>query len=518
MKEHDDLIKMIGNLVRSQNSNEATNSANHIFSQRDVLLNFTEEEKNFCQTMIINFLKSPLASEQIEKSIFLLSIYIDYFYNTKIDFWIVDVYKKLTRIQSKNDFITQIMVSCFHRNTNLPTVLFDLFNELSNQLKESMNTLRTNLGAHQSNKVLISIGQVRGPSHSPTQMMLDLYHSLEKLGFEPYVLWLDVNSHNPQPFINFKILTGGPQLEFGPSLLRYADVAGPIRVYYYNKSIDDIDGCSLLLDALSQLAPKFMIGVGGFNVMQEALASYLSTAIKGTTTMIVPTLYTRFVHLPRSLTHNDMAVLKRAKIDSKKYKKIIRLGSRDEKFESEKICSRQEFNLPEGKILLAIAGNRLQSELGDKEFKFIKSALALDNRIVFLVIGKDSSQLVEKLALSDRLRTINFDAQPFEELGLLLGTCDYFINLDRWGGGTCAILALARGTLVLSYMSGDVAELLPTEYLAKNYGDLLELIRSKLDYDKSESKDAALRIYKSFPDFDEITKSIVEELCSPSSH
>lgn len=513
MKLTDDVFKSIQHFVSVTDPSDASKVANQIKTNEQYLLRLSAKEIPHYRNLILNFLEKKSELTHIEKSIFLFSLYFEYLYDDKINFWLKNIFQRLANNQKRNDFLTQIMAVCFRRNRQLPLVVFDLFNNQVQDLARHIHIPPNKNLSNQSNRILISISQIRNLSHSPTQLMIDLYIALKKQNFEPFILYLDCHyATKPLPFLNYLSLKGGPEFEFGPNNFHLPEVEISVPVYYYNKHLDDPQGLQTLGKVLSQLNPKFIIGVGGFNVLQEAIGKFIPTAIQSTTSMLIPAPQTRIVNVSRELNDSDVDILVRAEIDPKIYKKTAGIGCQNEKYFRSEKYPRSLLNLAEDKILLVIVGNRLSFELQQKECEFIKSALLLDERITFLVIGKGSSGVIEKLGLAQSDRIMCIDNLPFEELGQTISACDFFINLDRAGGGASAVLALGHGTLVFSYAGGDVAQMLPAKYVCEDYDGLLTLVSTNLEHNRAASKESAHLIYRSFPDFDRITEIIVDEL------
>ena len=509
----DDVLKSIQLFASVTNSNDASNIANQIHSNKQRFLRLTAKEIPHYRNLILKLLEQKSGKNDLEISIFLFSIYFEYLYDNNIDIWVKNIFQRLKGSQSKALFLTQIMIICFRRNRRLPLIVFDLFNNQVEILARNINIPPNKNFSNKSSRVLISISQIRGLSHSPTQLMIDLYVALKKMNFDPFILYLDCHYEVKQlPFLNFLSLKGGPKFAFGPNLFSVPNIEKPVPIYYYNKHLDDLKGLQTLGKVVSQLNPKFIIGVGGFNVLQEAIAKFIPTAIQSTTSMLIPAPQTRIVNLSQELSDSDVNVLEQAGIDPKIYKKTAGIACQNEKYFRSETFPRSLLNLAEDKILLAIVGNRLESELQQKECEFIKRTLLLDDQITFLVIGKNGSQAFENLGLPQSERIMCLGELPFEELGQTIGACDFFINLDRLGGGAAAVLALGHGTLVLSYAGGDVAQILPAKYVCEDYEQLLALVSTNLRHDRAASKEAAHLIYRSFPDFDRITDRIVDEL------
>ena len=89
---------------------------------------------------------------------------------------------------------------------------------------------------------------------------------------------------------------------------------------------------------------------------------------------------------------------------------------------------------------------------------------------------------------------------------------DFLINTKRLGGGGATATAIGHGTPVFSINYGDVSSLLPSEYLADNYTELLELITYHLDFDKISRQQIAYSIFDQFPKFKDNVQKLIKAL------
>ena len=89
---------------------------------------------------------------------------------------------------------------------------------------------------------------------------------------------------------------------------------------------------------------------------------------------------------------------------------------------------------------------------------------------------------------------------------------DFLVNTKRLGGGGAAATAIGHGTLVFSINYGDVSSLLPSEYLADNYTELLGLITYHLELDQATRQQIAYSIFDQFPKFKDNVQKLIRAL------
>lgn len=89
---------------------------------------------------------------------------------------------------------------------------------------------------------------------------------------------------------------------------------------------------------------------------------------------------------------------------------------------------------------------------------------------------------------------------------------DFLVNTKRLGGGGAAATAIGHGTPVFSINYGDVSSILPSEYLADNYAELLGLIIHHLELDKATRQQIAYSIFDQFPKFKDNVQKLIRAL------
>ena len=202
--------------------------------------------------------------------------------------------------------------------------------------------------------------------------------------------------------------------------------------------------------------------------------------------------------------------LEDAQIDPNKYKKMVSKAVQQDSLMGRELTNRSEFGYKEEEILLAIVSNRLDWEIGFDEIEFINKTLKTNPRIKFLLVGRCEDALVTKIAQMCGPRAEFLE--PITEIKTFLSMIDFLVNTKRLGGGGAAATAIGHGTPVFSINYGDVSSILPSEYLADNYTELLGLIIHHLELDKATRQQIAYSIFGQFPKFKDNVQKLITAL------
>ena len=160
--------------------------------------------------------------------------------------------------------------------------------------------------------------------------------------------------------------------------------------------------------------------------------------------------------------------------------------------------------------MLAVVSNRLDWEIGLDEIEFINKTLQTDPRIKFLLVGRCEDKLVTKIGRMCGPRA-EFLGQ-ITEIKMFLSMIDFLINTKRLGGVATFATAIGHGTPVFSINYGDVTNILPSEYLADNYDQLLRLITYHLELDTPTCQQIAYSIFDQFPKFKKNVQKLIKAL------
>ena len=507
-KMTDILLSNFNNLFRLEG--DLNSHCQAIAKNRKEIEKLSEANKICLRDQIKNFLTNEHnLKQQLSLSIFHLSIYASYFHDEQIDDYIQRIFNKISGLENKNAFIYNLVTIGFRKNLPLDKPLAKIFNSFVMELKDEYSDLRLKYDVNQNKKTILLVSsQILSANHSPTQLLLELYTALRELGFEVLVAQIQsLSTHDDLPFIE-------------PFKGRYIDTPEGLRIWnfdgreipIYNFAASHFKKSSLedFLKILEKIQPGFMINVGGYNGVQEFIASQIPSLIYTTSSMLVPSPFSSLVSVFEKLSSTQIMALEDAQIDPNKYKKMVSKAVQQDSLMGRELTNRSEFGYKDEDILLAIVSNRLDWEIGFDEIEFINKTLKTNPRIKFLLVGRCEDALVTKIARMCGPRAEFLE--PITEIKTFLSMIDFLVNTKRLGGGGAAATAIGHGTPVFSINYGDVSSILPSEYLADDYTELLGLIIHHLELDKATRQQIAYSIFDQFPKFKDNVQKLIRAL------
>ena len=504
----DILLSAFNTLFRLEG--DLDNHCQAIAENRNGIAELSQADKTYVRDQIKNFLTHENNLEQqLPLSIFNLSIYASYLHDEQIDHYIHKVFNKISGLENKNAFIYNLVTIGFRKNISFDEPLAKIFNSFVMQFKDEYSDLTLKYDVNQNKKTILLVSsQILSANHSPTFLLLELYETLLELGFE--VLVAQIQCYPPEYIL--------PVIE--PIKGNYLDTPEGLRIWnfdekeipIYNLAANHFKKDSLkdFFEILEKIQPGFMINIGGYNVFQEFIASHIPSLIYTTSSMLVPSPFSSLVSVFEKLSSTQIKALEDAKIDPKKYKKIVSQAAQVDSLFGKKTTSKSEFGYKAEEILLAVVSNRLDWEIGPDEIEFINKTLQIDPKIKFLLVGRCEDELVTKIGRMCGPRAEFLG--PITEIKTFLSMIDFLVNTKRLGGGGAAATAIGHGTPVFSINYGDVTSLLPSEYLADNYEELLGLINFHLELDKPTRQQIAYSIFDQFPKFKDNVQRLMKAL------
>ena len=133
--------------------------------------------------------------------------------------------------------------------------------------------------------------------------------------------------------------------------------------------------------------------------------------------------------------------------------------------------TRNQLDLPEDLFLMAVVGNRLDTECDETFIKFLKRMLSDYSNVGVVVIG-------ETLSLQTRF----FDCPNVFFIGFqqylqnVLEQLDLYINPERAGGGYSSQIALQAGLPVVTLPGCDVASVAGKDFEVSDYEEMYAIV------------------------------------------
>lgn len=284
-----------------------------------------------------------------------------------------------------------------------------------------------------------------------------------------------------------------------------------IKIPYFqcDDNMPNIDDLCAILTMIQNTKPEFVLSIGaGNSILANLIDEIVPVLTYGTTSEIQETM-TSCQTLARKLETNDFQLLDKAGADKKT---IIEIKPKTVIDAQKSFVTRQQIGLPEDKFIIAIVGNRLESEADEKFMHMLEDAL--DEEMFVAVIGRSlfdpfENYMQKKPGMRNKIKNLGYS----DQLLSWLERCDLYVNPYRRGGGLSAIYELYQGVPVVSLAYGDVFRNVGEEFCTESYDAMAGLIKKykndKEFYQKMSvfSKERAKTLTENEEDF----KSIIEE-------
>jgi len=436
---------------------------------------------------------------------FLIFYYLNHFYDPKIVIILKLFWKNLPAFNLKSEFFFQVQGFSFNKN-----ILFDDFlNEclviLAEDFRKKFDRCFSRPDKKTTRVIVFTTCMIGNLRHAPTKQLFDLVEASYSLGYQPFILLSQIYPYQLQlSYIgNLSFRRCLPDAPFGANIsLNIEGSSGTPKkcdIFNYGPSPNGQFDPIILSTLLQRLNPMFVIGLGQFNWIQEALAVSFPSALFLTNSLRVVKTNNTFVWGHASLVDKSI----RSKQPSK-------FGFRQLSWYREKLGEKRHFSIPDGKFSLGIIGNRLESEIGPPELDFLSRLSQVVDNYVLVVVGKCSEDLASKIsqATSDNCLIMQYR----NDLGDIMSSLDLVLNLRRLGGGFTVCQGLGRGILTLTINYGDVSLILPPELQASSYHELITLVAKMLSLSRVERQTIAHEIFATFPTSTDFLREVVQEL------
>ncbi|RKF19641.1 hypothetical protein DBZ36_04015 [Alginatibacterium sediminis] len=348
-----------------------------------------------------------------------------------------------------------------------------------------------------SNKIIIVTNQFLSSKHAPTRLCLDMACSYMGMGFEVCIvnlaslprlgntLFFDGRGFNhveqlsePQQQISFSEnkIVRAPSLTSG-STISYGNTDIPFVQIRSHSDVASIAQC------LDEHNPALVISLSDSNLLTDSISKLYQQKFPVVTFPTVADLPIQIHTIP---------VLRKTKRDfvpsDVNFEKALFSNDHYPHRHVSSNASRADVGLPADKYLISIVGSRLQDEVDEDLLKCLSALVKSDSGIAVAFIGSESFAI--EGYFDDSLDNVVFLGHQ-KDLFTTISNTDLFVNPDRVGGGTGAVMALAAGLPVatLDRHYSDVAWSVGTEFSF----DSFSTIKSFIVRCKNESSFAQLQ-------------------------
>lgn len=301
-----------------------------------------------------------------------------------------------------------------------------------------------------SKNLIIFTEQLGRLQHSPTHIVLEFCYILqEKLGYNVKVITCTSNmALPPQLWVYTQGFYGRKEKKF---IYEYRGTKLSVYNYAMNNTTNE-EYCEMYKE-IYDWKPYFCLNLGVINPIADIPKKFTDIATLGMTincpvseAQILLREKKRSDKLEKEYSAELKAYQKQIFIEKSMPPIIIRDGIR---------LTREELGLPNDKFIIAIVGNRLDTEVDDTFINVIKNILYDNSNVVFAFIGKVKKikKYLENEAIDNRVFYMGY----CENLIGVYAAIDLYLNPPRIGGGFSAAMALEAGIPVVTLPDCDVS-------------------------------------------------------------
>ena len=339
-----------------------------------------------------------------------------------------------------------------------------LFNSLNYISKEERN----------KNLIILVTGQFLTEEHAPTMFTLERAYHLIK-DFEKDVLIINTADFAPVVgYVNFYNAEVGNKISDYTNFnqIQYKDVYIP----FYQSSVDMPNETEIvnILSIIQEYKPYFVLNIGSANLTADLCSKILTTVSLPTTVDLAISESQIHIDCNNDINKEKEMFLKDICIDQRS---IIKSDLAYSEIMKTKTFKKQDFKLPEDKFLIAIIGNRLDSEITEEFVDVLIDILEFD--VYFVFIGKFDTY--EKHCKNNSLlRKNSIFLGRLENLYSIMNIFDLVLNPPRIGGGTVAYWSILNEVPLLTLNHGDANNITQNKFSVKNYEEMKKEIEKYL--------------------------------------
>jgi len=315
-----------------------------------------------------------------------------------------------------------------------------------------------------SNPVVIVTSQFLSESHAPTRRVLDYAYTIETTLQMPVVIINDAGMHGDGNRVNYNFI------EQYNTVQRYEYRGLSFPFYQSAVNTPDMEELARIVRWVREMKPRIVFNVGGYSMLTDICRGFTRTASIPCAIDYAVSL-AEYMILPRTKRDADREVTATFRPWQKtvisRYNYVYSTGDGQ-------TYSRGEFQLGDDQFIVAIIGNRLDTEMTDGFLHMLRKVLESSERISVLFIGevKRQDRILRQIEHEEQIRF----AGSVSNGGACLSITDLYIQPTRSGGGRSAFEALWQGIPVISTRYGDVWGTVGEDFCVNDYDEMKNAI------------------------------------------
>jgi glycosyltransferase involved in cell wall biosynthesis len=345
--------------------------------------------------------------------------------------------------------------------------LYDLYRFIYKKVKDSVTGTYEKINDANTELVIMVTNQFLGDQHAPTIRAMDYAYTLAENLQKQVMILNDASFHfYPCPWLAQNIEPSYVEEYNNIGKLRYKDYEFPfLQIAEY---MPDLDAINKTLQQIYRLRPGLVYNVGAPCLIAD-LCSMFTKTVSFPCSTDIPTSMCEYLLLGRMLEENDSEQIARLE----PYQKIIETVVNYQLANNSLEYRRSEFGIGDDSFVIAVVGNRLETEISEEFIASMEQILNQQN-VHFLLIGliNDSDRIKNRITKSEKLHF----AGKLEEAGQAIKLCNVYCNPKRSGGGRSSFEALAHGVPVVTLKFGDVYHTCGKEFAVDAYENFSERI------------------------------------------
>ena len=339
----------------------------------------------------------------------------------------------------------------------------ELHGHIVRELKAQLRISPAPKSARRQNRAIVMTANFLSERHAPTHSSLERALLLRQLGETSVTLVSTTEGASSAGRIPFfrayaanriDAYDGRTSCEYRGEAFDFRQPAG---------SVNTAEVLQQLIDYVEELAPYYIVYVGGRSFVADILNDYCPVVTVSTVFSTIPAGNTAFSIVGRRVSEQERAA---------HASEIIEVPFSFELSEKKRSYSRAELGIPEDAFVMAVVGNRLDSDIRDD---FLSCLGRVENGFLLLIGRYDAYP--QKLRQFSWLAEHSLSPGYVDDVTGMLECADLYVNPRRLGGGFSVIEAFHAGIPAVSVRYGDVAAAAGEEFCVDDYEEMLPVIR-----------------------------------------
>lgn len=237
-----------------------------------------------------------------------------------------------------------------------------------------------------------------------------------------------------------------------------------------DNNMPDVESLKMLLLKIRQLAPEYIISIGGSSVLSNLANKMIPTLTVGLNPSELECTTTTYQTLSGKLTSADTEMLQRLGLNGNHVIEGVFTSSL--KQQTQKI-ERVELGIPENAFLILVVGARLHSEVTDDFLNMLEQIVNENMYVGFAgFFNGFETKIAKHPKLAERASYLGF----FNDILALMEVGDLYVNPIRKGGGTSCVEAMYMGLPVVTTAYGDVSVNVGEDFWVNDYPEMQKKI------------------------------------------